>query len=413
MLDKNGQSGRKHRIEGGIVRMVQITFQCASRHGMKKKEKKGMNPQRKTVGSRILGSRRLTVLVGTLALILSACSGSDPAPRVTENTSWMADIAPAIEDQKLNEIVLPGTHESGTYNISPSSQYADDGNANCRDIANRDIENAIEDWLGSTIAHTVEETLSPLIDTICPRIQAEWSKSQSRSIYDQLTDGIRYIDLRVLSNGEQFQVIHSMVSTDIDTVLGDVKRFYQEASNSKEIVILDINHTYWMTPTLDSQLIAKIHSALTDSSGQTMLIPRCPDGGCSQPMDLTIKNLWGRSASQRVLVFYKDSTGDQSIVAAHPELWYRDGANSKIISNWPNTTSLDSLDAQLFRDAWINQDIRDLQANGGFFGLQTIRTADEEVIKDSITTSIWENGADNVPLAKKIFEHFNWCRNCS
>jgi len=332
-------------------------------------------------------------------------------------STWMADIAPAIENQKLNEIILPGTHESGTYNITPSSPYADDGNTNCADIANNYVKNSIEDYVGETIyKHIVEPALSPIINSVCPVIQADWSKSQPGSIYSQLTDGIRYIDLRVLYDGSKFQVIHSMVSTDIDTVLGDVKRFYQDPAHTGEIVILDINHTYKMNSDLDGQLISKINAALVDSSGQTLLIPRCADSGCTQPMDLTIKNLWNRSASQRVIAFYEDSTGDQSIVAAHPELWYNTGSNSRIISNWPNTTFLDALDAKLFADAWNNPNITNLQAGGGFYVLQTIRTANEGVIKDSLTTALWDNLPDIKTFKnymKKAFDYFGWCTNCS
>ena len=165
-----------------------------------------------------------------------------------------------------------------------------------------------------------------------------------------------------------------------------------------------------MNDDFDSQLISKIKDTLKDSSGNSLLIPRCPDwsGGCSEPMDLTIRNLWDRSQSERVIVLYKT---DSSILDAHPELW----PQSKIISNWPDTTSIGTLNKNLMSDAWNDQKIRDLQKKGGFYVLQSIRTADKTTIINGLTTILWEPFIGHKTLSKyaqKIWDHFGWCNNC-
>ena len=360
----------------------------------------------------------------TLAMlfILSGCGSDSDSTHddVSENSAWMDRIAPVIENQKLNYIALPGTHDSGTYNINGNSAFADDGNPHpCKQYVSNtgdDIEHWLKDELGDWVGgKTYNKVVKPLVNDVyndCNDIQADWSRSQTKGIYDQLNDGIRYIDLRVLQDNGAFYVIHSLVSINIDTALKDIKRFYSNPDNNKEILILDINHTYHMDDAFDKQLISLIKDILKDSSGNSLLIPRCSDwnGSCSQPMDLTIKNLWSRSTSERIIVLYKPK--DESTVTDDDELWHQ----SSIISHWPDITSIETLNKHLMSDAWNDQDIRDLQANGGFYVLQSIRTATNNVIYNSIETTLWKDDFSGHKIigkyAKEIYDHYGWCTNC-
>ena len=361
----------------------------------------------------------------TLAMlfILSGCGSDSDSTHddVSENSAWMDRIAPVIENQKLNYIALPGTHDSGTYNINGNSAFADDGNPHpCKQYVSNtgdDIEHWLKDKLGDRLGgKTYNDVVKPLVNDVyndCNDIQADWSRSQTKGIYDQLNDGIRYIDLRVLQDNGAFYVIHSLVSINIDTALKDIKRFYSNPDNNKEILILDINHTYHMDDAFDKQLISLIKDILKDSSGNSLLIPRCSDwnGSCSQPMDLTIKNRWSRSTSERIIVLYKPK--DESTVTDDDELWHQ----SSIISHWPDITSIETLNKHLMSDAWNDQDIRDLQANGGFYVLQSIRTATNNVIYNSIETTLWKkddfSGHKIIgKYAKEIYDHYGWCTNC-
>lgn len=340
------------------------------------------------------------------------CLAEEHLHLTSTNNSWMKDIGYAIEDQKLNYIALPGTHESGTSNIDRYSAFADDGNPHpCVDKID-DIERSIKKWLEDHLwpdsfadwiyGHFVKPEIEA-VRNICDQVQADWSKSQRTGIYQQLIDGIRYFDLRVLydSGSNEFYVIHSLVSIPFHQVLDDVKRFYSDPAHSQELVLLDINHTYHMTDLLHERLIQKINDTLDG-----LLIPRSSGGLLT---DLTIRTLWDRSQSERVIVFY-DSTS--FAVDAYPELWSQD----KIISHWPNTTDMNTLFRALWKDAWNIPDvIRDKQKNGGFYVLQSIRTANENTIKQSVTTTLWHY-LDGIPIISdyihKIWDHYGWCSNC-
>jgi len=366
--------------------------------------------------------------VVTLAALFILCgcgpdSVSNNDDNVSENSNWMSDYAQVIENQYLNQIALPGTHDSGTFAIEGSSMIADDGNPHpCKEYI-KDMENSVKSWFDNhLIGYLYPSIVKPLMEILyddCEQYQAGWSKSQRHSISDQLNNGIRYLDLRVWndSNLDDFFIVHSLVSVDVGEVLNSIQSFYNNPDNNKELLIIDINHTYDMDLGDDDQLIQLIEDTLKDGSGNSLLIPRCADGvatseDCIAPTkNLTIGELWDRSSSERIILFYKAS--DDQVYTDHPRIW----RESSITSPWPNTTSCDKLFEKMISYAWVDQDIRDLQADGGFYVLQSIRTPDETTFKQSLETSLWESFDFSNSTVKKYAEEFyndlGLCSNCS
>ena len=43
--------------------------------------------------------------------------------KVMDLANWMDDMKEEIKDKNLNEIVIPGSHDSGTYCINSKSKY--------------------------------------------------------------------------------------------------------------------------------------------------------------------------------------------------------------------------------------------------------------------------------------------------
>ena len=133
------------------------------------------------------------------------------------NEHWMKDNWDYIKDKKLVEIVIPGTHDSGTYNIGA-------------------------DGAGS-------------------------ARSQTKSIGDQLKDGIRYFDLRAVEakhGGDcaapsAWWIAHGgfpglddpsnwtggwiFYSYRVSTALDEIKAFLDKPGNENEMVILDLQDT--------------------------------------------------------------------------------------------------------------------------------------------------------------------------
>lgn len=260
--------------------------------------------------------------------------------------SWMADNAVFIQDKKLADIALPGTHDSGTYGIDKNSADAPDA---------PEFVSIVKSWTGIDGIVALTTLLSPIIGPAAAAIAAisiyeyvkinfdaiiaGWAKAQGNNIFDQLNLGVRYLDLRVAPKGSQLHIVHSKYSVPVSDIVSQVNQFIND--NDKEIVILDFNHFYGMKLVDHYNLIEN----LSTTFGSKLAL-------CSMTTNAKIQNFW--NDKKQVIVLY-DNKGD---VIKKPEdsnlecvwnkimdilkndfLW----PNSSIDSHWPNKTDVESL----------------------------------------------------------------------
>jgi hypothetical protein len=115
------------------------------------------------------------------------------------NEHWMADNWDFIKDKRLAQIVIPGTHDSGTYQMGWGE--------------------------GINVA-----------------------KTQNVSIGEQLKDGIRYLDLRTreathkgCADDSVWWIVHGDYwSYRLQDALDEIANFVKKPANSKEVIILDL-----------------------------------------------------------------------------------------------------------------------------------------------------------------------------
>lgn len=69
-----------------------------------------------------------------------------------------------------------------------------------------------------------------------------WSKTQNKTIHEQLMMGIRYFDLRITKYNGNFHTIHSLISISLEDVLIPIIEFVKRYPTEK--LILDFNHLY-------------------------------------------------------------------------------------------------------------------------------------------------------------------------
>lgn len=141
------------------------------------------------------------------------------------NPHWMGDHAAQLGEKSLKYLVIPGTHDSGTYSIRSDSAYGPD-------------REEWQDWL-NRLAYT------PAFGGIAGNIVANWSRTQPSRISAQLNAGIRYFDIRVALHDLTLCVTHTLLGAPLSEILDDVSTFIKQ--NPKEIVILDFNHFYGMS----------------------------------------------------------------------------------------------------------------------------------------------------------------------
>lgn len=117
------------------------------------------------------------------------------------NEHWMKDNWDYIKDKKLGQIVIPGTHDSGTYQLA---------------------------W----------------------GTGGDTAKTQINSIGDQLKDGIRYFDLRVreahhrkCADPSVWWLFHTWDSYRLQVALDEIVSFLTKPGNENEVIILDFQET--------------------------------------------------------------------------------------------------------------------------------------------------------------------------
>ena len=151
--------------------------------------------------------KKIFLIVLATAILMSGQALAGPAGSY-DTASWMGDIYQGREATQLRDIVIPGTHDSGTYNFSSSSDVAPG---------------------------------QPGYYELAKGIVADWGRTHSYNIYDQLQRGIRYFDLRINKHEGEFVMVHGLVGMKLIDILAQVKQFSDE--HPKEIILLEFANT--------------------------------------------------------------------------------------------------------------------------------------------------------------------------
>lgn len=140
---------------------------------------------------------------GGKGALLGSASGPMVAASANggSNEHWMKDNWDYIKDKKLGQLVIPGTHDSGTYQLA---------------------------W----------------------GTGGDTAKTQINSIGDQLKDGIRYFDLRVreahhrnCADPSVWWLFHTWDSYRLQVALDEIVSFLTKPGNENEVIILDFQET--------------------------------------------------------------------------------------------------------------------------------------------------------------------------
>lgn len=131
------------------------------------------------------------------------------------NENWMANLPEPAKQRKMNEFVLPGTHDSGAYQMK--------------------LSKTPKGKLGK-IATLIN--LGRFVGT--RKLIRDLTLTQNYNFSDQLNLGARYLDLRVCYNEKEkkYYISHSFACTPLEEALSQIKAFM--ASHPEEIVMLQI-----------------------------------------------------------------------------------------------------------------------------------------------------------------------------
>lgn len=224
--------------------------------------------------------------------------------------SWMSDIAKVIEHRTLRQLVIPGTHNSGTSLISSTSDLSPESSAF-----------PFISWLPHTL--------------VAPTVAA-FSKTQPTTIREQLDLGFRYLDLRVCwqSSTSRPMIAHSMYSHALSAVLDDIEHFLK--TSPQEIVIIDFQHFYCMSPqahsALHKDIVARFDKRLISRQASALT---------------TVHDIW--KDKRNIILFYgddSDGSGADQVRQSELLFWER----STIRSEWADTNDILTLKSFLSKE---------------------------------------------------------------
>ncbi|XP_075228135.1 PI-PLC X domain-containing protein 1-like [Lycorma delicatula] len=136
--------------------------------------------------------------------------------------TWMEHYWDIIKDRPLNQIFIPGTHDSASYeglNHNPLKKMS----GYYRKTA-----------LFSFFKH-VKQNIVPFINL--------YALTQDQNIFDQLVFGIRYLDIRVFRTENTYWACHGrFLMVKLEDVINDVIEFITKTK--KEIIIFDIHQLH-------------------------------------------------------------------------------------------------------------------------------------------------------------------------
>ncbi|WP_281557677.1 phosphatidylinositol-specific phospholipase C domain-containing protein [Thalassomonas sp. RHCl1] len=188
---------------------------------------------------------------------------------------WVGQIYQNRGDTRLRDIVIPGTHDSGTYNMHSGSDLSPDA----------------ESWA---------PYVTGLLGQAGGHIIAKWGRTQSYDIHTMLEKGIRHFDLRIKKHQGEFVIVHTMVAMKVKDVLAQVKQFAE--AHPKEPIILEV------AKTPDSADMPALLDLFDQYIGQ-----RKPNNSV-KTADLTLNTLWqdhgGDGKNDNVVVVWSSSSED-------------------------------------------------------------------------------------------------------
>ena len=242
---------------------------------------------------------------------------------------WQEDLQSVLAGRTLQQVAMPGSHNSGTDSLS--------------------LQMSLD---------------APAVYSMIPSFIRRWSCCQADDVAHQLQAGVRYVDLRTARcavDDDTLRVVHACAGSPVDEVLSAVAAFVQ--STTHEIVIVDFQHFYHLTPEDHGGLVQRVE-ALFAGCG---IIP-------PSRARATLREHW--AAKQRVLVLY----GSKEHAPTRPELLLERPAG--IISPWAGDGHTKNRAARLaFKDK-LEAYMQDaaIGRGGRLFALQCVSGPDTRMI---------------------------------
>ncbi|MBM3469055.1 MAG: hypothetical protein FJX71_06465 [Alphaproteobacteria bacterium] len=276
------------------------------------------------------------------------------------NADWMVEYAPHIENTPLKDIIIPGTHDSATYSLEDKFGQ------------NQDLPSKLNALKAVGVGFAITA------------IAKKWAMAQSRTIFQQLNDGNRYLDLRVIyrMSKNEFYMVHSLYGPSLSSVLRQIVAF--ASAHPKEIIIIKIGDMRHMPEEKGgghTNLINQLRKAF-----EGRLVPK------SFGTSVTPKKLWEQK--KQIILIYDNPTEAKK----YDDVW---DESEYMESYWANEDNVEKLNQKLS----AHLELRNKDYANKFYVVQSQLTANENTIKNGLNLTL------DVPrsledMAKMVREKF-------
>ncbi|MFS1512957.1 hypothetical protein VQL36_11055 [Chengkuizengella sp. SCS-71B] len=329
--------------------------------------------------------------------------GNDKVSTITvieDKRDWMEQVSdnnPSFEELKLMEVLLPGTHDSGTATFDDGEEWH-----LATDVSDYDLSD-------------YDDSNRRLVEMFGENEVANLGQAQELTIKEQLYEGARYVDLRVgpfmwwdpnchvveddtpvdietpvdvecdpifKQDPTDLRTMHGLYGEKVDDILNGVEHFVTQ--NPKEIIILDFQHFHEMTETSYDHLVDQLENKF---SNQLISLDELQTN--------TLEQLWSEGKNV-VVLFGKDNHANK----INPRVaisQYID--NEKILSRissmdskWHDTDEPSVLREEMYRDL-------DNASSEKLYVSQLILTPQQENLQNPIVMNLncFLNGNGSCP----------------
>ncbi len=161
--------------------------------------------------------------------------------------TWMGENR-AVQYKTLQDIVLPGTHDSAAYELftgdTSSAQWMRGPDWKGFEEV---CDNISSGWLGDWLKEKCENRLKNAVPFTQNSIAENITLAQSNDFRKQLEQGIRYFDLRVTYRDPSeypektgYRAYHGLIGNSINTITDDIHTYME--SVEKELIIIEVSH---------------------------------------------------------------------------------------------------------------------------------------------------------------------------
>lgn len=132
-----------------------------------------------------------------------------------DGANWMRDLAPQIGDRPLSQLMIPGTHDAGTFSIPAT---------------------------GARIADAQGDVGTAQLGITPDEFEIGTQITQSMTWTQQLEAGIRYFDFRVVCDPDGMFIVHTYRGQPILDALREIATWM--AAHPTEVLLLDVQKNY-------------------------------------------------------------------------------------------------------------------------------------------------------------------------